>query len=205
MFNAISTKLAISSLILMAALDFCISDKIEMLQNEAALHFAYEWLATPKMYFGVILPNKYSFKVQDVVNLAKKFNSDGEGKSAYFMIHSNLTRFKTIPHTQNELIWHPFDIQNYDLNCLFLGSPRYDRLYRKHFLFLDERRNNETFSFESCKIRFDSRLVTYRRKQNNQSTVEFEEIYKIDGNKNRQKYPPSEGYFMAERACDYLH
>ena len=185
MFNAISAKLAISSLIVMAALDLCISDKIQMLQNEAALHFAYQWLATPRMYVGVILPNKNSFKVQDVLNLAKKFNSDGEVKSAYFMIHSNLTRFKTIPHTQNELIWYPFDIRNYDMNCLFLGSPRYDRLYKKHLLLLNENRNNETFSLNSCQIRFDSRLVTYRKKQNDQSIVEFEEIYKIDMNTNR--------------------
>ena len=176
MSNAISAKFAISSLIAMTALDFCISDKIEMLENEAALHFANQWLATPKMYIGVILPNKYSLKVHEVVYLAKNFNSDGEGKSAYFMIHSNVTKFKTIPHTQNELIWYPFDIRNYELNCLFLGSPWYDRLYKKHFMFLNEHRNNETSSFESCKIRFDSRLVTYRRKQNNQSAVEFEEI-----------------------------
>ena len=184
MFDAISAKLFTSLLIVMVALDFCISDQIEMIENEAALHFAYQLLAIPRMYVGVILPRKYSFKVHDIVKLTKKINSYGEGRSAYFMIHSNLTKFKTIPHTQNELIWYPFDIKNYDMNCLFVGSPRYDRLYRKHFLFLDEHRNNDTFSFETCKIRFDSRLVTYHRKQNKQSTVQFEEIYKIE-NKNR--------------------
>ena len=185
MFNAVFAKRHIYSLIVIALLEICIADKIEMLENEAALHFAYEWLATPKMYFGVILPSKNLFKVHDILTLTKKINSYVEGKSAYFLINSNITKFKTIPHTQKELIWYPFNTRHYDMNCLFLGSPRYDRLYKKHFLFLHEYRNNINFSFETCKIRFDSRLVTYRQQQNNQSTVEFEEIYKIDENENK--------------------
>ena len=145
MFIAMSAKLAISPLIVMAALDFCISEQIEMLENEAALHFANQWLATPRMYVGLILPNKFSFEVHDVVKLTKKISSYGKGKSAYFLINSNITKFKTIPHTQKELIWYPFDIRNYDMSCVFLGSPRYDRLYKKHFLFLHEHRSNKTF------------------------------------------------------------
>ena len=145
MFNEAFAKSSMSSLIVIAVVDLCLSDKIEMLENEAAVHFANQWLAIPKMYVGVILPNKYSFKVQNVVKLTKKIAFDGEGKSAYFMIHSNLTIFKTIPHTQKELIWYPFDTKHYDMDCLFLGSPRYDRLYEKHFLFLHEDRKNNTF------------------------------------------------------------
>ena len=50
---------------------------------------------------------------------------------------------------------------------------------KKHFLFLDENRHT---SFGSCKIRFDSHLVIYRKKPNDKTTVEFKEIYKIDEN-----------------------
>ena len=71
------------------------------------------------------------------------------------------------------------------MDCLFLDSSRHNRLHKKHFLFLHENDDNNTFSLKSCPIRFDSRLVTYRKKQNDQSIVEFKEIYKIDMYKNR--------------------
>ena len=67
MFDAVFAKRYIHLLIVFALLDFCIA--IKMLQNEAALHFAYQWLSIPKMYIGVILPTKYSLKVHDVVLL----------------------------------------------------------------------------------------------------------------------------------------
>ena len=43
---------------------------------------------------------------------------------------------------------------------------------------------NKIFSFESCKIRFDARLVLYGTKRNNKNIVTFDEIYKIEENDN---------------------
>ena len=175
-------KYCISSLIVIAVLALGASYKIESFQNEAALQFAQKWLATPRLYIGVLLPNKHQSNIRDIIRLTKKINSECEGKHAYFIVTSNITKYKTIAHTQKELIWYPFDIENYDTDCRFLDSSRYDRLYKKHFLFLDENRHK---SFGSCKIRFDSNLVIYRKKLNDKTTVEFEEIYKIDENDSR--------------------
>ena len=51
---------------------------------------------------------------------------------------------------------------------------------KKHFLFLHEDNENSNFTFKSCKIRFDSLLVIYHKKQKNRLVLEFHEIYKIN-------------------------
>ena len=166
-------------------LGLCVASEIEMPANKAALEFAHQWLANPKMYVGLMLPNKYLFGTNNAVKLIKKLNSDCEGRNAYFIADSNITKYDTILHPQNELIWYPYNIDHYDMDCNFLDSSRYKRLSKKHFLFLYENKETKTFSFETCKIRFDSRLVIYRQTPNNQTIVQFEEIYKIDENDNR--------------------
>ena len=178
-------KCCISILIVIAVLELCAANEIEILQHEAALEFAQKWLAIPKMYVDVIIPNKYLSKARDILKLIKKTLSGNNGRNAYFIFKLNQTIFKTIPHTQSELIWYPFDIGNYGMDCLFLDSSRDDLSYKKHFLLLDENKHNYTLSFGSCKIQFDSRLVVYRKKPKSELTVEFEEIYKIDENQNR--------------------
>ena len=133
MFIMVYRKYCISYLIVIAGLASGASYKIESFQNEAALQFAQKWLATPRMYVGVILPNKRQFNIRDIIRLTKKINSECKGKHAYFMVTSNITKYKTIAHSQKELIWYPFDIENYDTDCRFLDSTRYDRLYKKTF------------------------------------------------------------------------
>ena len=68
------------------------------------------------------------------------------------------------------------------MDCLYLDSSRYAKLYKKYFLFRHDIKENPKFSFESCKVRFDSRLVIYRREPSNKTTMRFEEIYKMDEN-----------------------
>ena len=185
MFKSIQQKCCISSLIVIVILKSCVAGKMEMFTNEAAFEFAAKWLVYPKMYIGLILPNKYSIDIRDAVKSTRKIIANGDGRNVYFMATSNVTKYETFPHIQNELIWYPFEIGIYGTGCLFLDSSRHNRLHKKHFLFLDENKTNGNFSFEYCKIRFDSRLVLYRKKPNNQSIVEFEEIYKIDETRNR--------------------
>ena len=104
MFIIVNRKDCISYLIVIAVLASGASYKIESVQNEAALQFAQKWLATPRMYVGVILPNKHQFNIRDIARLTKKINSEREGKHAYFMVTSNITKYKKIAHTQKELI-----------------------------------------------------------------------------------------------------
>ena len=184
MYFQIYAKYCISSLVGIVFSGICVAGEMEMHINEAALEFAQKWLASPKMYVGLILPNGYPFSINDVVKLTKKINSDVEGRNAYLMVNSNVTIFNKIPHTQNELIWYPFDIENYDINCLFLDSSRYERLYKKHFLFSYEKTQQASFSFDTCKVRFDSRLAIYHMNHTSKSIVQFDEVYKITENGN---------------------
>ena len=179
----------VSQLILISVWSSCAAGKIGMPEKEAALEFAHKWVSNPKLYLGIVLPNTNLYNFSDMVKLIHKINAGHKRRLSYFMVNSNVTKYNTIPHTQNELIWYPFNIENYKMDCLFLDSSRFDRLYKKHFLFYDKNDPEQTFSFESCKVRFDSRLVVYRKKPNTTETVvQFEEIYKIDENEtNLQK------------------
>ena len=165
------------SLIFTILLVVSVKGRMEMPENEAALEFAKKWLANPKMYIGVIVPNKSPFRTCDIVRLTKKVLRNH--KNTYLMIDSNVTKYNTLQHTQNELIWYPFNIEHYRLDCLFLDSNQYDRLYKKHFLFFKRKNKNVNFSFESCKVRLDSHLVIYHTKQKNETIVQFDEVYKI--------------------------
>ena len=185
MLLKIYIKSFISSLICISALRLSAAEKWEIPVNEAALRFGHKWLAAPNMYVSVMLPNKYPFRVHDVVRLAKGISSDYEELNVYLRANKNLTKYNTIRHTRNELIWYPFNTENYDMDCTFLDASRYHHLSKKHFLFFYEDDKTEAFSFESCKIGFDSRLAVYRRKKNNKTIVEFEEIYKIIEHEHR--------------------
>ena len=114
--------------------------------NEVAFEFAEKWLANPKMYIGLILPNKYPIGIRDAIKSTRKIIAYGEGRNVYFIATSNVTKYDILPHIQNELIWYPVEIGLYETDCFFLDSSRHNRLHKKHFLFLDENRNNETFS-----------------------------------------------------------
>ena len=159
-----------------------VASEMDNLANDVALEFAHKWLDSPKLYVDVVLPNKRPLTTRDVVGLLKKINTGHKGRQAYFIFNSNVTIYNTISHTQNELVWFPFDIKRYDLDCRFLDYSRYAKLYKKHFLFRNDIEENPKFSFESCKVRFDSRLVIYRREPSNNTTMRFEEIYKMDEN-----------------------
>ena len=185
MLIPIYAKCLIYALIATVVSGICVSSEMEMALNEAALTFAQKWLSNPKMYIVVILPNKYPFKIRDVVKLTRKIKSQNAGKNSFFMTISNLSKYITIPHTQNELIWYPFETENYYMDCHILESSKYDRLSKQYFLFLYENIKSRVFSFDSCKVRFDSRLVIYHKKQNNNTIVEFKEIYKIEENANK--------------------
>ena len=135
MLLRIYIKSFISSLICISALRLSAAEKWEILVNEAALRFGHKWLAAPNMYVSVMLPNKYSFRVHDVVRLAKGISSDYEELNVYLRANKNLTKYNTIRHTRNELIWYPFNTENYDMDCTFLDASRYHQLSKKHFLF----------------------------------------------------------------------
>ena len=92
MFIMVYIKYCISYLIVIAGLASGASYEIESFQIKAALQFARKWLATPRMYVGVILPNKHQFNIRDIARLTKKINSEREGKHAYFMVTSNITK-----------------------------------------------------------------------------------------------------------------
>ena len=89
-----------------------------MFTNEAAFEFAAKWLVYPKMYIGLILPNKYSIDIRDAVKSTRKIIANGDGRNVYFMATSNVTKYETFPHIQNELIWYPFEIGIYGTDCL---------------------------------------------------------------------------------------
>ena len=123
------------------------SCEMETLASEAALEFAYKWVANPKMYIGLILPNKCSFRTSNIVRLIKIVNRgslDAE-KNAYFMVKSNVTKYNDILHKQNELIWYPFETKKYNMDCLFLDSSSNPILQKKHFLFHYRNKENNTF------------------------------------------------------------
>ena len=175
----------ISSMIGIIVFVQCVEGGIEKPENRIALRFGYQWLKSPKMYLGIMVPSKRHFRTRNVVNLAKKINDGYMGRPSFIMINSNLSKYNVILHQQDELLWYPFNINDYGMDCLFSDSSRYDRLHKKHFLFLYEDMDNDTFPFESCKIRFDSRFVLYHKKQKKRLVVEFEEIYKINESENR--------------------
>ena len=183
------------SIIVVAVLRYNLANEIEIVPIEAAIEFADRWLATPKMFFGIMLPPKASFRKSQIVQLATKIITHLQGRNSYFMFNLNITKYSDLPHTQHELIWYPINIEHYDLNCQFLDADQSDRLYKKHFLFLERNHKNRNFSFETCKLRFDSRLAIYHQKQHEESNklspkkdhliVQFEEIYKLDENENK--------------------
>ena len=175
----------ISSMIGIIVFVQCVEGRIEKPENRIALRFGYQWLKSPKMYLGIMVPSKRHFRTRNVVNVAKKINAGYMGRPSFIMINSNLSKYNVILHQQDELLWYPFNINDYGMDCLFSDSSRYDRLHKKHFLFLYEDMDNDTFPFESCKIRFDSRFVLYHKKQKKRLVVEFEEIYKINESENR--------------------
>ena len=144
----INPKSVASLLIRTDLLGLCVVGQNEMPANDEALRFASKWIESPKMYTSMVLPNKYRFRTRDVIQLTKKIIDEGNSRNAYFMWSKNVTRYNEIPHTQNELIWYPFNIENYQMDCIFLDSSRYDRLFKKHFLFLYENTNKGVFSFE---------------------------------------------------------
>ena len=175
----------ISSMIGIIVFVQCVEGRIEKPENRIALRFGYQWLKSPKMYLGIMVPSKRHFRTRNVVNVAKKINAGYMGRPSFIMINSNLSKYNVILHQQDELLWYPFNINDYGMDCLFSDSSRYDRLHKKHFLFLYEDMDNDTFPFESCWIRFDSRFVLYHKKQKKRLVVEFEEIYKINESENR--------------------
>ena len=184
MFIQIHAMACISSMFGIAVFVLFVEGQIEKPEHKIALRFGYQWLKSPKMYLGIMVPSKRHFRTRNVVNLAKKINAGYMGRPSFIMINSNLSKYNVILHQQDELLWYPSNIKDYGMDCLFLDSSRYDRLHKKHFLFLHEDMDNDTFSFESCKIKFDSRLVLYRKKQKKRLVVEFEEIYKINENES---------------------
>ena len=124
------------SLISIAALGVFAKCEIQPHVNEAALQFAYRWLENSIMHVGMIIPNKHPFTTGDLVKLVKKINADREGKTIFFMVNSNVTKQNSMPPAQNELIWFPFDIKNYDIDCIFIEPSRHNRLTKKHFFVL---------------------------------------------------------------------
>ena len=184
MFIPVCRKYFTSSLISTCFLGISIADETVLQANVAALTFAHKWLTNPKMYVGMILPHNYPLRAREIVKLTKILNAPREGRNTYFMVLSNVTYYNTIRHIQNELVWYPFGLENYEIDCSFLDSARYDELYKKNFLFLYESTVSTNFSFESCKVRFDANLVIYRKKKNSKTLMQFEEIYKIEENEN---------------------
>ena len=90
MLITIYAKCCISILIVIAVLELCTANEIETLQHEAALEFAQKWLAIPKMYVNVIIPNKYISKARDILKLIKKTLSSNNGRNAYFIFQLNI-------------------------------------------------------------------------------------------------------------------
>ena len=92
-------KSCLSSLIGVAVLAFCVKGEMGIPENEAALQFAHQWLANPKMYVGILVPNKRHFSAIDVVRLAKNINAGRKFRNLFLLIDSNVTKYNAIPHT----------------------------------------------------------------------------------------------------------
>ena len=133
MFIQIHPMGCISSMIGIVVFVQCVEGQIEKPENEIALRFGYQWLKSPKMYLGIMVPSKRHFRTRNVVNLAKKINAGYIGRPSFIMMNSNLSKYNVILHQQDELLWYPFNINDYEMACIFSDSSQYDRIHKKHF------------------------------------------------------------------------
>ena len=74
MIIRIYSKCCIFLLVGFPVMIFCAACEMETFASEAALEFAYKWVANPKMYVGLILPNKCPFRTSNIVRLIKIVN-----------------------------------------------------------------------------------------------------------------------------------
>ena len=63
------------SIIVVAVWRCNLANEIETVPIEAAIEFADRWLATPKMFFGIMLPTNTSFRKSQIVQLATKIST----------------------------------------------------------------------------------------------------------------------------------
>ena len=72
MFKSIIEKCCISLLMVVVIIKSCVAGRMDRFANKAAFVFAEKWLANPKMYIGIILPNKCPLGTLDALKLTRK-------------------------------------------------------------------------------------------------------------------------------------
>ena len=122
MFMKMCANYCLTASIICFAVSCTVATKIDTRISKIALEFGYKWLGSPKLHVSIMMPNKHTFKVREAVKLAKKINSERGQKNIYYVADFNVTKYNTMLHTHNELIWYPFNIENYNMDCLFLES-----------------------------------------------------------------------------------
>ena len=151
--------------------------------NNLTVKFIDKWLDSSKVYLGLIIPKLDSFYTQDVVKMVKEINTRLRSNK-YIMVTNNVTKYRHVRRLDHEISWYPYDFEKYDGRCNFLNSIKDDKLLGHHFLFFTSNVNRTSQNFETCKIRFDSNIAVYYiyNTKMNQSSIKFQEIYKIDEN-----------------------
>ena len=142
----------------------------------SALTFTEKWLTTPKLYVDMMLPTKHPFRINDVVKFAGSIQNN-----AYFIIGSNIIKYKNIKYNQTKLVWFPFEITTYDYDCNSISESSQYWEQQNYFLFFTGARLNGDDYFQHCRIRFDSNIVLYslHNKTGLGSAIQFKEVYKI--------------------------
>ena len=69
----INTKSCIITLICgLTILGSRVECQLESWASESSLEFGHKWLASPKTFIGMVLPNMYPIRIKDVVKLTKE-------------------------------------------------------------------------------------------------------------------------------------
>jgi hypothetical protein len=157
--------------------------ELDASSSDSALMFSMEWLGTPKLYIGLILPTETTFRIKNIVELVKRMTKNYKD-SAYFLATNNITRYKSMTSPQNDLLWLPFEFKDYHLDCQVLSAFGNNRMHKKHILLLTRRHSIVNDYFERCEIQFNSEIVVYYRHNQTKfvSKIRFEEIYKSKQN-----------------------
>ena len=66
----------VTSIICIVALEWRAAAETEIFASQIALEFGCKWLANPKMYVGIAIPNNYPYSVPAAVKLTKSINEE---------------------------------------------------------------------------------------------------------------------------------
>ena len=159
----------------------CLVKDLDSIVLESAVIFSEKWIKSPKQYVSIILPEYPHSNENEVLKLSDILRRNVK-RNAYFLFISDFKEYRNkTKHHQEELLWFPYELGKYELNCQNLGLFSNSILNKKHFFFFSEDTNQAISLMGHCPIQFNHKIVVYYwQNETPPSNIVFEEFYKIN-------------------------